>query len=256
MRANFEKGTKICSSCKKELPLDMFGRSSGEFDGLNKYCKECVKYKSALQRQRRVQLGYIKIEKKMCSCCHQIKSIEEFHKTPYSKDRRKGVCKECANKKNREYSKKECAKETRRRAMKKFIAAGKMNEWDKKRRESDLNYRIRKILRNRIYQSVIKKKNSKKDSSENLLGCSIEFLKQYLESKFQSEMTWENYGRWDIDHIIPCSYFDLTKEENQRICFNYRNLQPLWSEENRWNKNAKVPENVEEIVEQLRKEIL
>lgn len=50
------------------------------------------------------------------------------------------------------------------------------------------------------------------------------------------------------------SYFDLTKEENQRICFNYRNLQPLWASENN-TKKAKVPDNVEEIVEFLRKEI-
>lgn len=63
-------------------------------------------------------------------------------------------------------------------------------------------------------------------------------------------MSWNNYGKngWEIDHIIPCSYFDLTKEENQRICFNYRNLQPLWASENN-TKKAKVPDNVEELVE-------
>ena len=72
--------------------------------------------------------------------------------------------------------------------------------------------------------------------------------------QFEPGMTWDNYGEWQIDHIIPCSYFDLTKEENQRICFNYRNLQPLWASENN-KKKAKVPDNVEEIVEFLRKEI-
>ena len=63
-----------------------------------------------------------------------------------------------------------------------------------------------------------------------------------------------NYGSfWDVDHIIPCSYFDLTKEENQRICFNFRNLQPLLKEENRFIKRDNVPENVEELVEFLRR---
>ena len=54
--------------------------------------------------------------------------------------------------------------------------------------------------------------------------------------------------------IIPCAYFDLTKEENQRICFNYRNLQPLWARDN-YKKSDEVPDNVEELVEFLKQEI-
>lgn len=65
-----------------------------------------------------------------------------------------------------------------------------------------------------------------------MIGCSIEELKQYLEKQFKEGMTWDNYGEWHIDHIIPCAAFDLTKEEEQLKCFNYTNLQPLWAEEN------------------------
>lgn len=76
--------------------------------------------------------------------------------------------------------------------------------------------------------------------------------------QFEPGMTWDNLGKgegkWQIDHIIPCSYFDLTKEENQRICFNYRNLQPLWAKDN-VKKSNKIPNNVEEIVEFLKREI-
>ena len=76
--------------------------------------------------------------------------------------------------------------------------------------------------------------------------------------QFEPGMTWDNLGKgegkWQIDHIIPCSYFDLTKEENQRICFNYRNLQPLWAKENN-SKKAKVPDDVDEIIEFLKQEI-
>lgn len=76
--------------------------------------------------------------------------------------------------------------------------------------------------------------------------------------QFEPGMTWDNLGKgegkWQIDHIIPCSYFDLTKEENQRICFNYRNLQPLWAKDNLEKSNS-VSDNIEELVEFLKQEI-
>jgi hypothetical protein len=67
-------------------------------------------------------------------------------------------------------------------------------------------------------------------SSLQLLGCSPDFLKFYLESRFKEGMTWDNYGvkGWHIDHIIPCASFDFTKTEDQKKCFHYSNLQPLW----------------------------
>lgn len=67
-----------------------------------------------------------------------------------------------------------------------------------------------------------------------LLGCDINFLRGHLESKFQKGMTWENYNHkgWHMDHIIPCAVFDMTNEEEQRVCFHYTNLQPLWAKDN------------------------
>lgn len=65
-----------------------------------------------------------------------------------------------------------------------------------------------------------------------LIGCSIEQLKQHLEKQFKLGMSWFNYGKWHVDHIKPCASFDLTDIEQQKQCFNYTNLQPLWAEEN------------------------
>ena len=45
-------------------------------------------------------------------------------------------------------------------------------------------------------------------------------------------MTWKNHGIWHVDHIRPCASFDLTKDEEQRECFHYKNLQPLWGPDN------------------------
>jgi hypothetical protein len=66
-----------------------------------------------------------------------------------------------------------------------------------------------------------------------LLGCTIDFFKNHLESKFVEGMSWQNYGKgWHIDHIIPCVSFDLSKPEEQRKCFHFSNLQPLWAVDN------------------------
>jgi hypothetical protein len=74
------------------------------------------------------------------------------------------------------------------------------------------------------------------------IGCSLQELAGILESKFKLGMTWGNHGSWHIDHIIPCSHFDLTQLEEQKKCFHFSNLQPLWAIENivKSNKLASV----------------
>ena len=76
--------------------------------------------------------------------------------------------------------------------------------------------------------------NQKSGTTIELLGCSIENLKKYLETKFTSGMTWENYNLtgWHIDHITPLDKFDLTDELQIRIACHFTNLQPLWCEDN------------------------
>jgi len=76
------------------------------------------------------------------------------------------------------------------------------------------------------------KNNQKSGSAVVDLGCTIEELRIYLESKFQVGMTWDNYGEWHIDHIIPLSKFNLEDREEFLKACNYENLQPLWAEAN------------------------
>ena len=94
----------------------------------------------------------------------------------------------------------------------------------------DPNWRLKKNLRRRILLAL--KGNNKSKNTMKLLGCSIEELWQHLESKFQLGMTRNNHGKWHIDHIKPCASFDLSDPEQQKICFHYTNLQPLWSIDN------------------------
>jgi hypothetical protein len=102
------------------------------------------------------------------------------------------------------------------------------------------NYHISKLLRSR----VLKVLNGMMKSAPTLelLGCSLEYLRQHLQSRFRRGMTWGNHGkRWHIDHIIPCASWDLSDPRQQRLAFHFTNLRPLGASENR-RKHAKVTE--------------
>jgi hypothetical protein len=85
---------------------------------------------------------------------------------------------------------------------------------------------LKKRLRNRLHK-VLKGKNKSKSTMELLGVPHLDFLKTYLECKFKEGMTWENRHLWHIDHIIPCSSFDLTKPEEQAKCFPLYKLTAL-----------------------------
>lgn len=108
----------------------------------------------------------------------------------------------------------------------------KINKSTVERRKKNYNIRLKHVLRNRLYSTL--KYNRKTVSAINLLGCTIKYLKQYLENQFTKKMNWTNYGKyWEIDHIKSCSSFDLSKAREQKKCFHYKNLRPLTIKENR-----------------------
>lgn len=98
------------------------------------------------------------------------------------------------------------------------------------RRKNDVNFKVLCYLRTRMCEVL--KGNYKSNTTLKLLGCSLEILKHHLESNFKSGMNWQNYGTWHIDHIKSCCNFSLSNPKEQKKCFNYRNLRPLWAVEN------------------------
>ena len=74
---------------------------------------------------------------------------------------------------------------------------------------------------------------TKDETTKVLLGCDLDFFWEYLKNRFQIGMTKENYGKvWVIDHITPCRAFNLIEPSEQRKCFHYTNLQPMFKKEN------------------------
>lgn len=106
----------------------------------------------------------------------------------------------------------------------------------KHRYKEDLDFKIKHNIRSRIYKAI---KFDREVSSITALGCSIDELKKHLESLFKPGMTWDNYGKWHIDHIKPLSSYNLTDLNEFKIACHHTNLQPLWAKDN-IRKSSKI----------------
>ncbi len=200
--------TKVCTKCKKRKKLKEFYKNRTKRDGHNSRCISCAKkyFKNYFQIHKEEH-------KKRC------KKYHDTHKEQKKLLRLKN--KQKIQKQQKEYYLKNKEK-----------IAERDKEYRKNKYHTDINFKIRCLLRKRIYKALHGKTKSKR--TLELLGCSIEFLKAHLEKQFKSGMNWDNHSRtgWHIDHIKPCDKFDLTKKSEQEKCFHYTNLQPLWAEEN------------------------
>lgn len=190
----------------------------------NKYKNKCVGQPSlnrVLHEKRDNIVG------KVCCCCKQWNPITNYNFSKTHWDKLRNDCKSCLA---------TYRKENRRQIQ------DTMNKYEKLRKKTDPGFKLSKTLRSRIGSALSAIKAKKHMNTMELTGCDINHLKNHIEKLFQSCMTWENHGEWHIDHIIPCSSFDLTDKLQQQICFNWRNLQPLWKKDNLEKSNKFNPE--------------
>ena len=103
------------------------------------------------------------------------------------------------------------------------------------RYKTDTKFRLNSIMRLGIYSALIENSGSKgRRSWKTLVDFTVDDLIKHLEKKFQPNMSWENYGEWHIDHIIPISAFNFSDAEHGdfKKCWCLDNLQPMWASEN------------------------
>jgi hypothetical protein len=182
---------KTCSKCKIEKDVCEFRKSSKMKNGLQSECKSCAKLRYELNREENL------IKKKIYSEKNKEKK-SEYDKEYRLKNRIK----------KNEY----------------------IRNYRKKRRLVDPTFRIIESMRSRL-KNFFKSNNIQNyNKTFNIVGCSPQELKEYLEKKFTDEMSWDNYGQWHIDHKIPLSSA-ISDDEVYKLC-HYTNLQPLWSEDN------------------------
>ena len=117
-------------------------------------------------------------------------------------------------------------------AQRKPARRAHLRAYEKAKRASDPSFRFKQAMRSMLANRLKGANDGKGGRSSVLFGCPIEELRIHLEAQFAEGMTWDNYGRWHVDHIRPCASFDLTDKAQQRECFHFTNLQPLWALDN------------------------
>jgi len=231
---------KVCIKCQEKKSLQDFNKCSRSKDGHHYYCKACEK------------AYYVENRDKILAKQAEYNSERKDKKAQYDKEYRvknKDKIRERNQKfylENTETIKKrlqtESYKEWKivydREYYLKTKEDGSRNAYVRKyyhsKREEDPTFGLDSKLRCRINSAIQNQRGKKAYKTIELLGCSVAQCRQYLESQFTEDMSWSNHSRkgWHIDHIRPCSSFDLTDPEQQKECFHYTNLQPLWAEDN------------------------
>ena len=218
---------KICKCCNMELKITKFPNRKTNKDGLHIYCKNCIRHKHIIydkkigykRKKERYHLDPTFRERCIKWSTRPLGSRNEYLKEYYRNN------KERMNNNSRKYCRKN---------------RSKINKWYREYYKNP-SKRIARNMYNRIRIAIYNQLAKKSQKTKLLCGCSWEELIKHLEKQFKDGMSWNNYGRnvnnWSIDHIIPCDKFNLIDPKEQKKCFHYTNLRPLWSTENSSKRN-------------------
>ena len=215
--------TKVCKNCSTRKLLSFFSNDRNSKDGLKYYCKSCrsgwgkIYYKE--NRKKLISVAKTYAEKNR-------NKVKEKQRLYYHANKEKL----CAASLDHYYKNQERQNALHRRWTK--DNKDKVNEYQRKRRHNNISIRISHGIGTGIWKSVKENKNGR--HWESLVGYNLKQLKQHIQKLFQAGMTWENYGEWHIDHIIPIAAFNFTNPEHEdfKRCWSLKNLQPMWAIDN------------------------
>lgn len=251
--------SKVCTKCGIEKEVCNFHKWKYGIDGYKGVCKECRKIETKIYYNNNNENIKLKVSNYRKNNPDKVKEIK---KRIYERDRNRILM---VNKRYRENNKVKLKLDSKRfrqendekikEEKKKYYDKNKeyvkiknknyrennkekRNKYQRDRKLNDPIFRLNHTIRNRIRSFLLIKNITKKNKTFNIVGCTPQYLKEHLENQFQSGMSWNNQGKWHIDHIIPLSSAK-TEEELYKL-FHYTNLQPLWAIDN-MKKGSKTP---------------
>jgi len=225
--------SKKCTKCKITKPLTNFylDRAIITKTSYLSKCKICCKVNQDKRKKNDIDET---IKTKICSVCQVEKDISDFYKSYRHKDGYFSFCGPCHTVKTNNIGKNPKFKRTKEYMIEYM-----------KEKNKDINYKMKHVIRSNMKSQLKKiKKGLKIDKTFNYVGCTLEFFKIWIEHQFDKKMNWENHGSyWHLDHIKPCSSYDLSNQDEIYQCYNWTNLRPLDKEE-----NIKKSDNLDNIL--------
>jgi hypothetical protein len=247
---------KICSKCKIEKYSDEYHRKLNNKDGLSYNCKQCASLENKVYKEKNREVNnsnrkeYYQNNKEYFS--KKSKEYYEFNKEKVIENNKEYYSnnKEYFSEKAKEYkiNNKEKLKEYNKEYMKVYAEENKVkrSKYERNKKNIDPLYKLSTVVRNSIRYSIKVKNYYKKNKTDEILGCSYDEFRIYIESRFEDWMNWNNHGLyngdinfgWDLDHIIPLS--SARTEEEIILLNHYTNFQPLCSFVNRYIKRDRL----------------
>lgn len=251
------KLVKQCCRCQEIKEIEAFDRERKGQEKRRNTCRVCRKIPAPPSPYAPYLLDDIMV--KRCRKCQETKSIDEFadKTTKRGYQTKESRCDTCRYQDKREYHhrimadpdkaerKREYALEQyykhRERTAPKRAAytkrpevRAKIQARQRERAATDLQFRLKRNV-SALIRNVIDS-NVKHGRSLELLGCSVEEFRRHIEAQFTEGMSWDLWGTdsdgISLDHILPCALFDMSDGRHQRVCFNYRNVRPMWHRDN------------------------
>lgn len=199
----------------------MTNLSYGPFINLEQAKDQGLKLYFTGEACRNGHIARRRVSSRACCECERVRALAARNKNP-----------EAANAKARQWKQKNKAAVSAYNRAYGASHRPEINLRFKKRYESCPAERTERRLRARLYEMITKAGCGKKGVFREIVATDRSGLLSHIADQFVNGMTWENMGQWHIDHIRPCASFDLTDPEQQKECFHYTNLQPLWATDN------------------------
>ena len=244
---------KKCSKCQLEKDFLEFNSLKKNKDGLKYQCKQCEKDYRIKNKENIKEYLKKYYEDNKDNISIKNKDRYEDNKENYNENRRKKYndSEELRHKKSlkgKEYrlrnkEKVSASKKKYYEENKEYVSDWKKNyyilvkdttEYKDRRNKNMLNWSKNNThivaWRNSLRRVLLYLGIEKSSKTIDILGYSADEFKCYIEEKFSEGMSWDNWGEWHIDHIIPVSKFD--KDSPPSVVNALSNLQPLWAVDN------------------------